>query len=38
MLADPSQENMLSIKTLLSNGFIKIKNGDYRKKIKKQNY
>jgi RimJ/RimL family protein N-acetyltransferase len=33
ILADPSQENILSIKTLLCNGFIKIKNGDYRKKL-----
>ena len=33
ILADPDEENRISIKTLLSNGFVKIKNGDYRKKI-----
>ena len=33
ILADPDEENIISIKTLLSNGFIKIKNGDYRKKL-----
>lgn len=30
ILADPDEENILSIKTLLSNGFIKVKDGDYR--------
>ena len=33
ILADPDEENIISIKTLLSNGFIKIKDGDYRKRI-----
>jgi len=33
ILADPDEENIASIKTLLSNGFIKIKDGDYRKRI-----
>jgi len=33
ILADPNEENIISIKTLLKNGFIKIKDGDYRKKI-----
>ena len=33
ILADPNEENTISIKTLLNNGFIKIKNGDYRKQI-----
>jgi RimJ/RimL family protein N-acetyltransferase len=33
ILADPDEKNIVSIKTLLSNGFIKIKDGDYRKKI-----
>lgn len=33
MLADPSEENIFSIKALLSNGFKKNKDGDYRKKI-----
>ena len=33
ILADPNEENIISIKTLLNNGFIKIKNGDYRKQI-----
>jgi len=32
IVADPSPENILSIKTLLSNGFVKIKDDDYRKK------
>ncbi|GAB6091676.1 hypothetical protein [Spirochaeta dissipatitropha] len=32
IFSDPSEENIASIKTLLSNGFIKIKDGDYRKK------
>ncbi|MDD4114633.1 MAG: GNAT family N-acetyltransferase [Massilibacteroides sp.] len=31
--ADPSEENMFSVKALLSNGFKKKQNGDYRKKI-----
>lgn len=31
--ADPSEENIFSIKALLSNGFKKKKDGDYRKKI-----
>jgi hypothetical protein len=31
MIADHSPENLASIKTLLSNGFMKIKEGDYRK-------
>jgi len=34
ILADPSEENIASIKTLLSNGFVKNKNCDYRKKLK----
>ena len=34
ILADPGEGNIPSIKTLLSNGFIKINDGDYRKKIK----
>ena len=33
ILADPDEENIISIKTLLSNGFIKIKDGDYRKRL-----
>jgi RimJ/RimL family protein N-acetyltransferase len=33
IFAGPHEENTISIKTLLSNGFIKIKDGDYRKKI-----
>ena len=33
ILADPDEENRISIKTLLSNGFIKIKDGDYRKRL-----
>lgn len=33
ILADPDEENIASIKTLLSNGFIRIKDGDYRKSI-----
>jgi RimJ/RimL family protein N-acetyltransferase len=33
LLADPDEINIASIKTLLKNGFIKIKDGDYRKKI-----
>jgi RimJ/RimL family protein N-acetyltransferase len=33
ILADPAEENIISIKTLLSNGFVKIKDGDYRKRI-----
>lgn len=31
--ADPSEENTISIKTLLSNGFKKKSDGDYRKRI-----
>ncbi len=31
--ADPSEDNTLSIKALLSNGFRKKKDGDYRKKL-----
>jgi len=31
--ADPNEKNIISIKTLLNNGFIKIKDGDYRKKL-----
>ena len=31
--ADPSEENIISIKTLLSNGFRKKSDGDYRKTI-----
>lgn len=31
--ADPSEENIISIKALLSNGFKKKKDGDYRKSI-----
>jgi len=33
VFADPDPDNIASIKTLLSNGFVKIKDGDYRKKI-----
>lgn len=33
ILADPDEKNLISIKTLLNNGFIKIKDGDYRKRI-----
>ena len=33
ILADPDEENIISIKTLFSNGFIKIKDGDYRKRL-----
>ena len=36
IIADPNEKNIISIKTLLSNGFIKIKDGDYRKQIEKQ--
>lgn len=32
--ADPSEENVFSVKTLLSNGFKKKADGDYRKEIK----
>ncbi len=31
ILADPISENIISIKTLLANGFIKIKEGEYGK-------
>lgn len=31
---DPSEENIISIKVLLSNGFSKIKDGYYKKSIK----
>ena len=33
IFADPDEENTASVKTLLYNGFTKIKDGDYRKKI-----
>jgi RimJ/RimL family protein N-acetyltransferase len=33
IFTDPGEENIASVRTLLSNGFIKIKDGDYRKKI-----
>ena len=33
ILADPDEGNILSIKALLRNGFTKIKDGDYRKKV-----
>jgi len=33
VLADPSEENVPSVKALLSNGFEKYKDGDYRKQI-----
>ena len=33
IFADPGEKNIASVITLLSNGFIKIKDGDYRKKI-----
>jgi len=33
IFADPGEENIASVRTLLSNGFIKMKDGDYRKKI-----
>lgn len=33
ILADPAEENIISIKTLLSNGFVKIKDEDYRKQV-----
>lgn len=32
--ADPSEENVFSVKALLSNGFVKKKNEDYRKIVK----
>ena len=32
--ADPSEENIFSVKALLSNGFKKKADGDYRKEIK----
>ena len=35
ILADPSEENVVSIKTLLSNGFTKHKDCDYRKVLYK---
>lgn len=31
--SDPAEANAISIKTLLSNGFVKIKDEDYRKKL-----
>jgi len=31
ILADPDEKNIISIKTLLGNGFVKIKDCDYRK-------
>jgi len=34
LLSDPEPENVLSQKLLLSRGFTKIKDGDYRKKLK----
>lgn len=34
IFADPGEGNVISIKTLLSNGFEKINDGDYRKKLK----
>ena len=33
MLADPDETNTASVRTLQGNGFIKIKDGDYRKKV-----
>ena len=30
ILADPDEANVLSIRTLLSNGFVKVKDCDYR--------
>jgi len=33
IIADPLPENTVSIKTLLNNGFVKIKDGDYRKRM-----
>ncbi len=33
ILADPNPKNIPSINVLLSNGFVKIKDGDYRKII-----
>ena len=33
ILADPDEKNIISIKTLLSNGFVKVKDGDYRKQL-----
>jgi len=33
ILADPSEENIASIRTLLSNGFVKFKDCDYRKEL-----
>jgi GNAT superfamily N-acetyltransferase len=33
ILADPDEKNIISIRTLLSNGFAKIKDSDYRKKL-----
>jgi len=37
ILADPDEDNVISIKTLLSNGFIKVKDGDYRKRLLNMN-
>jgi RimJ/RimL family protein N-acetyltransferase len=37
IFADPGEENIVSVKTLLGNGFIKIKDDDYRKKLKGKN-
>jgi len=34
ILADPLSENTISIKTLLANGFAKVKDGEYRKVLK----
>jgi len=34
IFADPDAENIASQRTLLSNGFMKVKNDDYRKRIK----
>jgi RimJ/RimL family protein N-acetyltransferase len=31
--SDPNEGNILSIKTLKSNGFVKVKDGDYRKEV-----
>ena len=33
MVADPCEENIISVKTLLGNGFKKKSDGDYRKAI-----
>jgi len=38
IFSDPSDENTFSVKALLSNGFVKYKDNDYRKNLSKTNY